>query len=732
MRFEYEGMSLWYGTADAPAPEGDVQAGSELMITVGVKPWNAGNRVVVLYRVNHGSTEQITARWIRNDARQKVQYFRAPFPSFRVGDTVEYLVVCRRAGRQLVPPPTQPEYFVSSFTVRGIGARQEPGSVPQLQALATNTPGVMLPFLRPVNGGQGDGGGSGNGGKAGAGSPGTGNGGQPSAPKPPSPIPSPIHTPPVLPIQAPPCPIPPWGGKGDPCEGVRIQIRDLLFDLQRTAGNIPANKPEGVQEARQRRVDQWYKVHGQQLAALTSSLEGCHNLDCQGPPTLSFEFVTCLEKVLPPGIEASTVRTNIADTIQDLFTPIQNTLQKRFPNMPPLFVQPAAESWCWPTDNGNKRERGNVWHTTEAEPYLPAGQVGLQRLDHFLPSTGEVIAFRISYPGLKKLVDGIWIGFPRWWTLDGKEDLQGPIKLEELSLSFPPSGDCPRPDSVATTVLQIKGSYHEPWGGDFTITATDTLSIVIGRDANTPDQIGATTSKPDVEANEIVTKFVMGMFPIIPVPYQLMAYSLLFGKIEDIKEHLSQKAANLSIGGLIASAFRAINPLLLPRQDNADIAYKLFFKFECITTVDDHLGNAGIVISGWPHFVPRAPAVWVNGPSEIQVDSALQKAGTATAQYSLVPIELRRDRKTGTFPSVQWQVDGKDVPGATEESVSLDFDIRRLANVLPHVLTKTVSVKVQDADQFTVSSKDLQVQIHLVTGEETDRQGPHGKRLPPP
>src|SRR5216683_3103757 len=125
MRFEYEGMSLWYGTVDAPAPEGTIGTSAELTITVGVQPWNAGNNVEVLYRINQGPTEHIAARWLRNDSHKKSQYFRAYFPTFRVGDIVEYIALCRRAGRQVVPPSVQTEHFASSFHVIGAGAKQE-------------------------------------------------------------------------------------------------------------------------------------------------------------------------------------------------------------------------------------------------------------------------------------------------------------------------------------------------------------------------------------------------------------------------------------------------------------------------------------------------------------------------------------------------------------------------------------------------------------------------------
>src|SRR5712692_3613533 len=117
MRFEHEGMSLWYGTPDAAAPRETVQVGTDITITVGVQPMNAGNNVEVLYCINQGPTEKVTAKWLRNDTYKKSQYFRASLPALRAGDTVEYTALCRRAGRQVVPSPEVTEHFTSSFQV---------------------------------------------------------------------------------------------------------------------------------------------------------------------------------------------------------------------------------------------------------------------------------------------------------------------------------------------------------------------------------------------------------------------------------------------------------------------------------------------------------------------------------------------------------------------------------------------------------------------------------------
>jgi hypothetical protein len=122
VRFEHEGMSLWYGTSDAPAPGETVPAGVEVTITVAVQPADASNKIELLCRTNQGSTETVAAKWLRNDVAGKTQYFRAQFPTFRAGDSVEYIAICHCAGRQ-VPSPEEANRFTSSFRVTGAETR---------------------------------------------------------------------------------------------------------------------------------------------------------------------------------------------------------------------------------------------------------------------------------------------------------------------------------------------------------------------------------------------------------------------------------------------------------------------------------------------------------------------------------------------------------------------------------------------------------------------------------
>jgi hypothetical protein len=121
MRFEQNGMVLWYGTPDAPAPRDLVRAGVSgraigLTVTIGVQPIEARNAVLVRYRVNGGAKTTAQAWLARTDLRAKAQYFEARLPEFNVGDTVEYGAECNCAGRQ-VPSPEQAGKLVSSFRV---------------------------------------------------------------------------------------------------------------------------------------------------------------------------------------------------------------------------------------------------------------------------------------------------------------------------------------------------------------------------------------------------------------------------------------------------------------------------------------------------------------------------------------------------------------------------------------------------------------------------------------
>ena len=98
IRYEKNGVSLWYATQDAPAAEGNLSASptgrlAGVRLAFAVKPSAARNTVEVRYRVNGGTVVKLRASLARSDVRSNAQYFAATLPEFKVGDTVEYAAV---------------------------------------------------------------------------------------------------------------------------------------------------------------------------------------------------------------------------------------------------------------------------------------------------------------------------------------------------------------------------------------------------------------------------------------------------------------------------------------------------------------------------------------------------------------------------------------------------------------------------------------------------------------
>lgn len=135
MRFEDNGISLWYDTPDAPAPRETVSPGTEIPITIGIWPADASNQVQVHYQINQGPMLSVAASFWRNVSTRQIHYFRAYLPAFRVGDVVKYGVMCCCVGRQ-VPKPDIFQSLASSFRVSASADRQTPSSPPMQTSLS--------------------------------------------------------------------------------------------------------------------------------------------------------------------------------------------------------------------------------------------------------------------------------------------------------------------------------------------------------------------------------------------------------------------------------------------------------------------------------------------------------------------------------------------------------------------------------------------------------------------
>ncbi len=123
MNLTHEGLYLWYGTPDAPAPfDEEVVPRSGASLVVGVHPGNPTNSVLVRYRVDSGIVQTVPGRELRSDHERNVQYFAVVFPSFIAGDVVEYSPMLSCGGRQ-VPAPHLANRFRSKFRLEARGLR---------------------------------------------------------------------------------------------------------------------------------------------------------------------------------------------------------------------------------------------------------------------------------------------------------------------------------------------------------------------------------------------------------------------------------------------------------------------------------------------------------------------------------------------------------------------------------------------------------------------------------
>ena len=115
VQFTHDGLSLYYGTPDAPAPVNDECCGRQhVSVTVAMRPANPSNAVTIRYRIDDGPVSQLRAVRQPSDGQGDVEYFRATFPDFYQGARVQYLPVGSCAGRT-VPGPEVAATLPSSF-----------------------------------------------------------------------------------------------------------------------------------------------------------------------------------------------------------------------------------------------------------------------------------------------------------------------------------------------------------------------------------------------------------------------------------------------------------------------------------------------------------------------------------------------------------------------------------------------------------------------------------------
>ena len=114
MKFSHDGLILWYGTPDAPAPPLVVDASDKISIRIGVYPSSPNNRVQVSYQIDNGCNRTISAILVQSNPTQNTQYFEAFWPKSLSGERVDYYVLLTCSGRQAPDIKTASHSF-SSF-----------------------------------------------------------------------------------------------------------------------------------------------------------------------------------------------------------------------------------------------------------------------------------------------------------------------------------------------------------------------------------------------------------------------------------------------------------------------------------------------------------------------------------------------------------------------------------------------------------------------------------------
>ncbi|MEO8325470.1 MAG: DUF3237 domain-containing protein [Nitrospirota bacterium] len=96
-----DGLTLVYDTPDAPVPQGVQTQTGDISLTAILKPPSPGNVVTIRYRVNGGPIYNLRAVEGHTDYKQNAQHFRATFPTFTLGQSVDYAVAGSCVGRRV-------------------------------------------------------------------------------------------------------------------------------------------------------------------------------------------------------------------------------------------------------------------------------------------------------------------------------------------------------------------------------------------------------------------------------------------------------------------------------------------------------------------------------------------------------------------------------------------------------------------------------------------------------
>jgi hypothetical protein len=116
VRFSNDGLTAWYGTADAPAPCGQVDAEQPLTVVLAASPPHPLNAATWRYAVDDGRYQSVVARPQRRTTSGNVEYFEALLPALQPGQTMTYEPTLTCGGRRA--PAAGDEAAASSVIAR--------------------------------------------------------------------------------------------------------------------------------------------------------------------------------------------------------------------------------------------------------------------------------------------------------------------------------------------------------------------------------------------------------------------------------------------------------------------------------------------------------------------------------------------------------------------------------------------------------------------------------------
>ena len=150
MQFYNDGIKLWYGTDETPAPQGNQVSRERAEIMVGVSPAHPSNRVIVQYCVDDGTLQTVFGIPTQIEHGSGTQFFRAIFPPFMTGKQVQYRVILYCSGRQ-VPNIKTAQQFTGAFGLKDPSMSESKPSAPQPAIFTPICPQFHKGSRFPVN-----------------------------------------------------------------------------------------------------------------------------------------------------------------------------------------------------------------------------------------------------------------------------------------------------------------------------------------------------------------------------------------------------------------------------------------------------------------------------------------------------------------------------------------------------------------------------------------------------